>query len=144
MIDTMENRDESDNEEVTIIETYADTVIEPTPGESNYSNAILNKNLLRPKDLDMTKRKIPHEQRRSRNVLTKYELTRIKGVRLAQLKRGAPSKIKGSQGMPKEKLVLREVIENKIPFIIRRHMPDNLYEDWKLHELRKEDRKSVV
>jgi len=28
-----------------------------------------------------------------------------------------------------------ELQERKIPFVIRRYMPDGSYEDWKLHEL---------
>ena len=29
----------------------------------------------------------------------------------------------------------KELIENKIPFIIRRYLPDGSYEDWKVNEL---------
>lgn len=33
------------------------------------------------------------------------------------------------------KLAERELNERKIPFIIRRYLPDGTYEDWKLSEL---------
>jgi len=33
------------------------------------------------------------------------------------------------------KLAERELNERKIPFIIRRYLPDGSYEDWKLSEL---------
>ena len=33
------------------------------------------------------------------------------------------------------KLAERELAERKIPFIVRRYLPDHTYEDWKLSEL---------
>ena len=33
------------------------------------------------------------------------------------------------------KLAERELAERKIPFIIRKYLPDRTYEDWKLKEL---------
>jgi DNA-directed RNA polymerase I, II, and III subunit RPABC2 len=33
------------------------------------------------------------------------------------------------------KIAEKELVEKKIPFIIRRYLPDNSYEDWRVDEL---------
>ena len=33
----------------------------------------------------------------------------------------------------------KELREGKVPFTIRRYLPDNTYEDWGVHELIRED-----
>jgi DNA-directed RNA polymerases I, II, and III subunit RPABC2 len=33
------------------------------------------------------------------------------------------------------KIAMMELIENKIPIVIRRYLPDGSYEDWPAHEL---------
>lgn len=68
--------------------------------------------------------------------MTKYEKARVLGTRALQISKNAPLMI---QPLPGEcdpyKLAERELNERKIPFIIRRYLPDSTYEDWKLSEL---------
>jgi DNA-directed RNA polymerase I, II, and III subunit RPABC2 len=68
--------------------------------------------------------------------MTKYEKARVLGTRALQISKNAPLMI---QPLPGEhdpyKLAERELNERKIPFIVRRYLPDGSFEDWKLSEL---------
>ena len=68
--------------------------------------------------------------------LTKYERARILGTRALQLSKNAPPMVVPMPGETDPyKLAERELNEKKIPFIIRRYLPDRTYEDWKLQDL---------
>jgi len=68
--------------------------------------------------------------------LTKYERARVLGTRALQLSKNAPPMVVPQPGETDPyKLAERELAESKIPFIIRRYLPDHTYEDWKLSEL---------
>ena len=68
--------------------------------------------------------------------LTKYERARILGSRALQLSKNAPPMVVPQPGETDPyQLAERELAERKIPYIIRRYLPDHTYEDWKLSEL---------
>ena len=68
--------------------------------------------------------------------MTKYEKARVLGTRALQISKNAPLMITPLPGESDPyKLAERELTEGKIPFIIRRYLPDGSYEDWKLSEL---------
>lgn len=68
--------------------------------------------------------------------LTKYERARVLGTRALQLSKNAPPMVVPQhKETDPYKLAERELADRKIPFIIRRYLPDNTYEDWKLSEL---------
>ena len=68
--------------------------------------------------------------------MTKYEKARVLGTRALQISKNAPLMIVPGPGETDPyKLAERELAERKIPFIIRRYLPDGTYEDWKLSEL---------
>lgn len=68
--------------------------------------------------------------------LTKYERARILGTRALQLSKNAPPMIMPDSGETDPyKLAEYELSRGKIPFIIRRYLPDHTYEDWKVSEL---------
>jgi DNA-directed RNA polymerase I, II, and III subunit RPABC2 len=67
-------------------------------------------------------------------LLTKFEKARIVGVRLQQLAYGAKPRIDVTGLKSINEIVEKELIERKIPFIIRRTLPNGLSEDWKLEE----------
>ena len=68
--------------------------------------------------------------------LTKYERARILGTRALQLSKNAPPMVVPQPGETDPyKLAERELAARKIPFIVRRYLPDHTYEDWKLSEL---------
>jgi len=68
--------------------------------------------------------------------MTKYERARILGTRALQISKNAPLMIVPEMGETDPyRLAERELAENKIPFIIRRFLPDGSFEDWKINEL---------
>jgi DNA-directed RNA polymerase I, II, and III subunit RPABC2 len=81
----------------------------------------------------------PKEAQRDRvttRFLTKYEKARIIGARALQISKNAPIMVEIEPGeWDPLKIAEKELIARKIPFIIRRYLPDNSYEDWKVDEL---------
>jgi DNA-directed RNA polymerase I, II, and III subunit RPABC2 len=68
--------------------------------------------------------------------LTKYEKTRVIGQRIQQLNNGAKVYINVSHDIIDNNIIAEmELKEKKIPFIIRRPLPDNTFEYWKLQDL---------
>jgi DNA-directed RNA polymerase I, II, and III subunit RPABC2 len=69
-------------------------------------------------------------------ILTKYEKTRILGIRAKQINNGAKPYIKTETNIIDGYLIaVKELEEKKLPFIIRRPMPNGGSEFWKLKDL---------
>ncbi|KAK2078525.1 DNA-directed RNA polymerases I, II, and III subunit RPABC2 [Prototheca wickerhamii] len=67
--------------------------------------------------------------------LTKYERAKILGTRGLQIAYCAPLYVdRGTMTDPLD-IANKELLEKKIPFIVRRYLPDGSYEDWALDEL---------
>tara|TARA_X000000368_G_scaffold398222_1_gene368076 strand:+ start:12602 stop:13246 length:645 start_codon:yes stop_codon:yes gene_type:complete len=69
-------------------------------------------------------------------ILTKYEKTRILGIRIKQLNNGSLPYVKVSEDLLDNFIIAeKELKEKKIPFIIQRPLPNNTFEYWKLEDL---------
>ena len=81
---------------------------------------------------------IENKQKQTIPFLTKYEKARVLGIRARQISSGATPLV-NTKGLefPKD-IALKELYEKKLPFIIRRPLPNGKYEDWTLDELRLE------
>ena len=80
--------------------------------------------------------KVKNEERITSSFMTKYEKARVLGTRALQISKNAPLMITPLPGeCDPYKLAERELNERKVPFIVRRYLPDGSYEDWKLSEL---------
>jgi DNA-directed RNA polymerase I, II, and III subunit RPABC2 len=76
------------------------------------------------------------KERITTTFLTKYEKARIIGARALQISKNAPIMVEPEAGeWDPLKIAEKELIERKIPFIIRRYLPNGSYEDWKIDEL---------
>jgi DNA-directed RNA polymerase I, II, and III subunit RPABC2 len=76
------------------------------------------------------------KERISTKFLTKYERARVLGARALQISKNAPLLVDIEPGeWDPLKLAEKELVNRKIPFIIRRYLPDGSYEDWRLDEL---------
>ena len=75
---------------------------------------------------------INNSTRITKPYLTKYEMARIIGYRSEQI--GAGSQLYIDPGNITE-IAKKELYERKIPFIIKRTLPNNISEYWKLDEL---------
>lgn len=68
--------------------------------------------------------------------LTKYEKTRILGIRLKQLNNGSLPYVKVAEDILDNFLIAeKELKQKKLPFIIQRPLPNNTFEFWKLQDL---------
>lgn len=68
--------------------------------------------------------------------LTKYEYTRILGVRASQIEQGAPLFINVPDSLIDSYLIAKEELHQKrLPFIVKRPLPNGTIEYWKLEDL---------
>mmetsp|Transcript_55038 Transcript_55038/g.103139 ORF Transcript_55038/g.103139 Transcript_55038/m.103139 type:complete len:121 (+) Transcript_55038:83-445(+) len=73
--------------------------------------------------------------RKTTPYLTKYERARILGARALQISMNAPVMVTLDGETDPLLIAEKELIQRVIPFVIRRFLPDNTYEDWKVSEL---------
>merc|ERR1712087_192992 len=67
--------------------------------------------------------------------MTKYERARVLGTRALQIAMCAPVMVELEGETDPLQIAMKELKAQKIPFIIRRYLPDGSYEDWALEEL---------
>jgi DNA-directed RNA polymerase I, II, and III subunit RPABC2 len=130
--------DEDDDDEENYLQKFNDEISQnyilnnhPECVVHNYHEVLSMCSVIRNDDgiiIDELHKTIPY--------LTKYERARILGVRAKQINSGATSFIKLEEGMIDGYLIAElELIEKKIPFIIRRPMPNGGSEYWFLKDL---------
>ncbi|KAK6945717.1 RNA polymerase, subunit omega/Rpo6/RPB6 [Dillenia turbinata] len=83
---------------------------------------------------------VPVERpRKTSKYMTKYERARILGTRALQISMNAPVMVELEGETDPLEIAMKELRERKIPFTIRRYLPDGSYEDWGVDELIVED-----
>ena len=103
------------------------------PDHYNYSENELDK--LSKVTRDNTNN-IVDEFHKTISIMTKYEKTRILGIRTKQLNNGNIPYVSVDEGLNNNYLIaLKELNEKRLPFIIKRPMPNNKFEYWKLTDL---------
>ena len=110
--------------------------------ESNNSNSNNNSNQINDlieefDDLKATYQSmISRRDRKTIPILSKYERTRVVGERAIQISMGAPPLVEvGNLENPVD-IAEKELREKKIPYIIKRVLPNGLIELWSVDELR--------
>lgn len=73
--------------------------------------------------------------RKTSNRMTIYEKAKIIGVRATQLSDDAPPLVDIGNLTDCIEIAKKELAEKKLPFIVRRVLPNGSYEDWKIEEL---------
>lgn len=68
-------------------------------------------------------------------ILTKYEKARIIGYRAKQIENGAQPFVDISGLNNTIDIVKKELYSKKLPFIVRRPLPDGTFEDWTIQDL---------
>jgi DNA-directed RNA polymerase I, II, and III subunit RPABC2 len=106
----------------------------------NYHNECLYKNFNEIKELSkITRNKdgiIVDELHKTMPLLTKYEKTKILGMRVKQLNSGSNPYVTYSEKIIYNYLIAQmELEQKKLPFIIQRPLPNNNFEYWKLQDL---------
>jgi len=74
-------------------------------------------------------------ERITTNRMTIYEKAYIIGVRASQLSGNAPPLVDIGNMTDCLEIATKELLERKLPFIVRRRLPDGSYEDWSIDEL---------
>jgi DNA-directed RNA polymerase subunit K/omega len=110
--------------------------------ESNNSNSNNNSNQINDlieefDDLKATYQSmLSHRDRKTIPILSKYERTRVVGERAIQISMGSPPLVEvGNLENPVD-IAEKELREKKIPYIIKRVLPNGLIELWRVDELR--------
>lgn len=78
---------------------------------------------------------IIREKRISSPYMTKYERARILGTRALQISMCAPITVELENEMDPLEIAKKELKEKKIPFIIKRRLPDGSVELWPIQDL---------
>ncbi len=79
--------------------------------------------------------RVPDDERITLNKLTKYEMVRVLGIRAQQISVGAKSLVKNIEGKSPVEIAIYELKNKMTPFKIKRPLPNNTYEIWKIKEL---------
>lgn len=109
-----------DGEEIDVIEDEEEEQKEEEDGRAGIQRGL---------------RKVPDKERITSRFMTKYERARILGARALQISKNAPLMVDPSEESDPYKLAEMELQNRKVPFIVRRYLPDGSYEDWKVSEL---------
>ena len=67
--------------------------------------------------------------------MTKFEKAKIIGVRAQMLSGGAEPMVLPPYSSNCYDIALRELSQKKIPLIVRRYLPNNKFEDWRVEDL---------
>ncbi|KAM0057362.1 putative DNA-directed RNA polymerase [Helianthus anomalus] len=90
-------------------------------------------------DEDKEEQEQGERPRKTSKYMTKYERARILGTRALQISMNAPVMVELEGETDPLEIAMKELREKKIPFTIRRYLPDGSYEDWGVDELIVED-----
>ena len=84
---------------------------------------------------DQGSQRVAREDRITSKYMTKYERARVLGTRALQISMNAPLMVDRQGETDPLEIAQKELLEKKIPIIIRRYLPDGSFEDWKISEL---------
>ncbi|KAL1307537.1 hypothetical protein HN51_049451 [Arachis hypogaea] len=122
---------------------YEDEPPEPEIEEGAEEDVDNNKNediTGEPLEVDDKEDEQPVERpRKTSKYMTKYERARILGTRALQISMNAPVMVELEGETDPLEIAMKELRERKIPFTIRRYLPDGSFEDWGVDELIVED-----
>ena len=86
-------------------------------------------------ELSTSNYKVPDTERITTPYLTTYEKARVLALRAEQLSKGAPPMIKLYRNSNPIDIANIELERGLIKFIIRRYLPNGMYEEWSVDEL---------
>lgn len=85
--------------------------------------------------VEIEETKVPDDERITSKYMTKYEIIRIIGIRTQQLISNAKPLLANMNGKKPIEIAIYELINKVVPFKIKRPLPYNKYEVWKIKEL---------
>ena len=136
-----ETETETEAEPETETEIVASEVVETEYNEDDKNADTKNEDddneddILDEKDSDNKIYQIPQNERVTDKQMTHYEKVRVLGVRAKQISMGAKVMVKYDQSMSSIELAKHELNNKITPLMIKRPLPNNSYEIWKINEL---------
>lgn len=88
-------------------------------------------------DFNDIMKKYDPSNNKTRNILSKFEKVKIIGLRSEQLQRGAQPYIKLTPNQPfiPRDVAMQELKEHKLPFMLRRQLPNGTIEYFRLDDM---------
>ena len=123
------------------ISTQQSDYISETDNTSIYDNdsiltSLINNTKSEIVSSDKTYEKYYNKIKKTKIFITKFEKAKIIGVRAQMISSGIPPLVKVPKHITSTiDIAELEYKEKKIPLLIRRFLPNNEYEDWRLDEL---------
>jgi DNA-directed RNA polymerase I, II, and III subunit RPABC2 len=85
---------------------------------------------------DKTYERLDSRRRETLPIMTQFEYSKLIGLRATQLEEGMPPCISFDPDIRDTKFIaIQELLQKKMPLIIRRYLPNGTYEDWRPEEL---------
>ena len=78
----------------------------------------------------------PQNPRITKNILYKYEATRILGARATVISKGGEHLVDADGETDPLEFARLELNARRIPIVVRRYLPNGTYEDWRLQDLK--------
>lgn len=75
------------------------------------------------------------KDKKTRAYMTKYEKAKLFGIRMQQISTGAQPLVTITGKVSLKEIVKEEFLQNKLPLMIRRYLPDGTIEDWRISDL---------
>ena len=126
-IDECEEENENEGEEDNI---ERDFDIEDVVVSNKNENKLIN--------ISEMEKLLNSTEKRTSDKITKYEYTKVIGLRSTQISLGMPPLTDIQELQDPYLIAIKEYQENKIPFIIQRPLPDGeSFEYWRLEDLKK-------
>ncbi|KAM7472157.1 hypothetical protein LguiA_010340 [Lonicera macranthoides] len=107
--------------------------------EDNINEEVVHESEHYQKDPEEKGDELENGEKKTAKYMTKYERARILGTRALQISMNAPVMVELEGETDPLEIALKELRQGKIPFTIRRYLPDGSFEDWGVDELIVED-----
>jgi len=83
-----------------------------------------------------TYERIESKKKDTQPIMSRFEFTKLIGIRAQQLACGMQPCVSFDTGITStEFIAIQELLQKKMPLIVRRYLPNGLYEDWRVGEL---------
>ena len=121
--DNPDSDNEDDNESFDDNKSRSSEESEENENEQNNDDEEITVNDFEQDETSSFKNSKPSRVSLLRNKLTKYEFTRLFGLRVTQLYHGASPMVEINENMSVEDIVKKEFVENRVPLLIERTLP---------------------
>jgi DNA-directed RNA polymerase I, II, and III subunit RPABC2 len=126
ILDDEENPDEEEEDEETFDDIEDDeNVINIS---ENHKFEIVSK--------DKTYERLQTRKKETSPLMNRFEVTKLIGIRAQQLACGMQPCVSFDPDITNtEFIAIQELLQKKMPLIVRRYLPNGVYEDWRVNEL---------